>query len=62
MKLSTKAGLSFILAGFLIAFLGKLMLGEAFDPIERVLVPVLAVGCVVTMAVLMYRERVRGRK
>jgi hypothetical protein len=58
-KLSTKVGLSFILAGFLIPFLGQVIIGEAFAPVGRVLFPVLLVACGVTVAVLIYRERMR---
>jgi hypothetical protein len=47
----------------LIAFLGQVIMGPAFNPISRVLFPVLLVTTGLTVGVLIYREeRVRRRK
>ena len=63
MRTSTKAGLSFMLTGFLIAFLGQVIMGPAFNPIGRALFRVLFVAAGVTVGVLVHREeRVRRRK
>jgi hypothetical protein len=62
MKISTKAGLSFVLMGLSLPILGRLSLREAWDDMERTVCVVLLASCATTVFALSLREKLKDQR